>query len=296
MSIKNQFNIIKDNWLIVLVLLIVVVVTLGGNIMGLGSNDMMMKSQGMYATDMAMSESASYRGGSMPGYNNDFAPEVEERKIVKTTSLSTEVEKGAFQTSEDKLKAIVTASDSYILNTNTNKNSYGNREYMRGYYQIKVDTAKYDAVVSQLKEIGEIQSFNENENDITGSYTNREIELQVAKDKLLRYQNMYEEAEQFSDKLDLNDRIFNQERAVKYLEDSINNMDQKVEYSTISFTLSEKQGNYANIALAQFSDLIKSLVSSFNGLLYVFFVVLPWAVAITIITLIVRIFRKRKQY
>jgi len=55
-------------------------------------------------------------------------------------------------------------------------------------------------VISQLKQIGEVKSFNERMDDITGSYENINIELQAEKDRLIRYQDMYREASIVTDK------------------------------------------------------------------------------------------------
>jgi len=70
--------------------------------------------------DMAYAESAVYGGGyPTRGYaEQDFAPEVEERKIIKTTSMSSEVDRGTFGAAVLNLKNIIDSSDSFILNEN----------------------------------------------------------------------------------------------------------------------------------------------------------------------------------
>lgn len=294
MAIKQQLEKIKDNWLLLVIALIVIGFFMFGG--GFGSKFSAVTEMGMSKSSMdyAMVESAEYRGGGyMPLVSQDFAPDVEERKITKTTSMSAEVERGAFESAETRLKSIVKSSDSFILNENVNRNGQGRKSYLSGYYSIKVDTDKYDAVISQLKEIGEVQSFSENARDITGSYTNTELEIEVEKERLERYWQMYEEAEIIEDKINLNDRIFNQERTIKYLEDSLRNMDQRVEYSTISLSIHEKRSNYANVAFVKLSELIKSFVSSLNSLLYLLFFIVPYAVALGIIWFAVRWFRRR---
>lgn len=290
MGFKDQLNKIKDNWLIIaLIFVLLLVFVLGDS--SIGSMNKMM--------------SASYESDSMGSYNEraisqgiagsyDFAPQVEERKIVKTTSLASEVERGTFKSAEDKLKNIVSSSDSYLLSSSSSISGTEKNSYYYGSYSIKVETEKYDSVISQLKEIGKVTRFNENARDITGSYTNANIELESERQRLNKYNQLYEGmTTSTSDKIALVDKIFNQERTIKYLEDSIKNMDQRVEYSTIQVTLNEERANYANVALAKFSDLVESLVGSFNGLLYFLFVVAPWALIAGIIWLIVRLTKKK---
>ena len=51
---------------------------------------------------------------------------------------------------------------------------------------------------------------------------------------------MLTEATAVSDKIELSDRIFNQERTIKYFEDQLKNAGTRVEYSTLYVTLTEK--------------------------------------------------------
>ena len=105
---------------------------------------------------------------------------------------------------------------------------------------------------------------------------------------------MYSEAEEVGDKLTLNDRMFDQERRIKSLKQSLESIDTKVEYSTISLTMTEEQSGYANTALVNFSELIKGLVGSFNGLLKLVFVLAPWAIALWIILFVKKLIKKKK--
>ena len=143
--------------------------------------------------------------------------------------------------------------------------------------------------------IGKVTLFSQNKDDITEQYVNQEIELGVEKQRLLRYQQMYAEATVIVDKIDLNDRIFEQERRVKYLEDALRNADQRVDYSTINVMLMEEQSSYATIVWVKFSNLVRMLVESVNSLLTLLFVVLPYAVVIGIGLFLVRVLRKKKK-
>ena len=243
-----------------------------------------------------MSESYSKAAPAYyPAVDGDFAPEVTDRKIVKTAYMTNEVKRGTFKEAETRFKAIIKASDSYLLNENVNKYGKGISEYYSGYYSIKVETGKYDALALQLKEIGEVKSFSEDSTDVTGQYTDLEVELSAEKERLKRYQAMYDEATEVKDKIDLNDRIFNQERRVKYLEEAIANIDTRVDYSTISFTLNEKQSEYTNIVVVKLSEMVRNFVNSFNSLVNLIVFIIPWAIAIGLITWIFKLIRRKKK-
>ena len=90
----------------------------------------------------------------------------------------------------------------------------------------------------------------------------------------------------------LTDRIFDQERRIKYLEDSLTRQDKRVDYVTLNVNLVEERSQYSNIVFVKFSDIAKRFVSSFNGLITLIFVLLPYAIVTSIIWIIVR---KRKR-
>jgi hypothetical protein len=299
MGIKEQLGRIKDNWLIILLGLILVIVLFGGtNLIGSLSNTMYSKSiggaydYGVYA-DSSGASRESYAPSPSYTQSSDFAPEVTTRMITKTSYLTSDIERGRFQDARNRLADIVKMSSAYLLSENVNRYGNDKHPYYVGSYQLKVDATKYDEVVSELKLLGEVTSFKESQTDITGSYTNLQIELDAEKARLARYQAMLDDATITADKITLSDKIYDQERRVKYLQDSIEKMDQRVDYSTVYLTLKEKQNEYADLAIAKFSALVHTLVGSFNALLYLLFAVLPWAIVIGIIALIMRLVKAR---
>lgn len=282
MTIKEQFQKLKENWLIVLLLAVVLVLFMGLPATETIQQGLFQTSEGAYGRDYAES-SVGKMGIGMPSpiYDNGFAPETADRKITKTASLSAEVERGTFKEAENKLKSIVAASDALLLNENVQKYDYGDRQrsYYSGSYSIKVEEGKYGAVVSQLKEIGEVASFSENADDITGQFVSLEAELEAEKGRLKRYQQMLAEATAVSDKIELSDRIFNQERTIKFLENQLKNAGTRVEYSTIYVTLTEKQSEYVDAVLVKFSELVTRFVNSVNSLLKLLIGIMPYAIA-----------------
>ncbi len=291
MGVKEQLLKLKENWLIAILILFLLFALSGGTdfVSESFDNAAYSMTRGL-ASDAAVYQEKAY----YPYPSEDFAPGVEERKITTTGTLSTEIERGAFEESESKLKGILSSSGSYLLNENTQKYGTGRKAYRQGSYQIKVESGKYEPVVSQLKEIGELISFSQNAEDVTGSYTDAEIELQAEKERLARYMSMYGEAKEVTDKIELNDRIFDQERRVKYLEDSIKNIDQRVDYSAIYFTMTEKQSEYANIVFVKFSELVRNLVGSFNALIGLLFTLAPWAIALLLFNFIWKMLKRRR--
>ena len=301
MAIKEQWNVIKKNWLLVIILLVVVflvlplvngVVTRNINFNSTASMDSMGYASSYEGSSLKV---ASYGGGYYPNYSSNFAPEVTTRMLTRTATISNEVKKGTFIENQDKIKNLVKAFDGYLLSENASKYGEGASQYSTGYYSVKVETDKYQSFTDGLKGIGKVTSFYETTEDITGNFSDLSIELATEKEKLARYEAMYEEAINMSDKITLSDSIFNEQRIIGYYQKSLDNLDKQVSYSTVSITLTEKQSGYAGIAVSTFSSLVKSLVNSFNSLIRLIFVVLPYAIVLGIIALIVKLSRKKKR-
>jgi hypothetical protein len=289
MTLKTQLSKLKDNWLL---LLLIVVLFAMPSFLGVSTSKASF-SQDMMGSDSLMAiEESVWSNPSPRHFENDFAPQVEQRKITINSNLELEIERGEFKQKEIQLKSIASSTNSLILYENSRNQGIKTNSYYWGNYQLKVEVDKYGAVLSQIKELGEITSISQNTNDITGSYQNVQIELESEKSRLEKYQTLFDQSKDTNEKLMLTDRIFDQERRIKYLEDSLTRQDKRVDYVTLNVNLVEERSQYSNIVFVKFSDIAKRFVSSFNGLITLIFVLLPYAIVTSIIWIIVR---KRKR-
>ena len=265
MTLKDQWKTIQNNWLIVLSILIVVGL-LYFNAGEVNSRDAIGGYLPSSFGGVARESAQMMKSDVLMPYPdaNNFASTVPDRKITKAANLNTEVARGTFLEAEHTLKSLL-SGNSFLLNENVNKYDVGRKSYYSGSYTIKVDVRQYDEMIAALKQIGEVQSFSENAQDITGSYTDTQVELNAERTRLERYQQMLRDATAVSDKIELSDRIFNQERTVKYLEASLKNQDQQVEYATVYVQISEKRSKFADIMVVSVGQLVQSLVESVNN-------------------------------
>lgn len=251
-------------------------------------------SMGGYASD-----AAGY-GGNAPspsppryGYQqamDEFAPDVKDRKIEKTSTLSTEIPRGAFDAADVRLHSIVDGAAGFILNQNVQEF----QEAKRGTYSLKVPSAAYDSVVAQLKALGEVISFSENARDVTGAVVNQDVELAAERERLTRLSALYRERSNLDEKLRLENAIFDQERKIKYLEDSLSRLDQNTQYSSLSVAINEKAARLGGIEFLGLRDLAVTFSTSLQWLLYFLAAVLPWAAAIILLALLIDWYRKHR--
>lgn len=292
MTLKKQIETIKENWLLVSLafLFILILVSVQFSTSSFQRVNQPFNSALSYSAKSLPSTESSFMRGS----TSDFSPETTQRKITKTASITNEVENNKFFESEKKLKSIVKSSDSFLLNENVNKYGKDKKEYHVGTYQIKVSTDKYDSTINLLKEIGKVNYFKENSQDITGQYVNNKKQLEIEKEKLLRYQSKLNETKDVSEWIDLSDRIASLEYRIKYYEDLISKQDLQVEYSTIDVTIQEKQSTFANIVFMKWSDLIGNLVNNINSIAGLLFSLTPWIITIWLIKILWNFKSKKK--
>src|SRR3989344_2857798 len=142
MTMKEQLHKLKENWLLVGIVLVVLLFS------QVGSGIIPQTANYIYDESYADSRAGGYgaesakmavEGSYIPApYAQDFAPDVAERQITKTASISTEVEHGRFWEAQTKLESVVSSTDSYLLQQNVNKYDVGRKSYYYGNYQIKV--------------------------------------------------------------------------------------------------------------------------------------------------------------
>ncbi len=316
MAINDQFRKLKDNWLLIIVPLVLIFAAMGGfsglsSLIGGFASPSYDKGPSIGYGGSGSYESASYapapygasssrinslmKSSPTPDSSDVSAPEVKDQMIAKTASIEAKVERGKFLDEEASLKNIVKSSDATMLWQNVETYGEGMAQYTAGRYQIKIDSKKYDAVISQLKSIGTMESFTESAEDVTQTYADVNIRLENEKKRLQRYEGMYKEATLTEDKIMISDRIFNEENLIKYLEESLKNVGDQAAYSTIDITLTEKKSGYAELTFVGLSDLVKGLVGSVSLLVYLFIVLLPWALGIWLIVFVVRKIRGRSK-
>ena len=115
--------------------------------------------------------------------------------------------------------------------------------------------------------------------------------MEAERERLARYKQLLETAQTTQEKIELTDKIFEEERTIKYYEEALENVNNQVSYSTVYLTITEKRSDFANAAFIKFSQIVTSFVDSINSLINLIFVLIPWAIALLIIWLIYRKFK-----
>ena len=95
------------------------------------------------------------------------------------------------------------------------------------------------------------------------------------------------------DQLALTDRIFDTQRRIDYLTRALSEQDERVAYSSLSVTLSEKTSEFATLKFATLTELARNFLSSLNSLFVFVSYILPWAFAGLIAWAVIHLARKK---
>jgi hypothetical protein len=246
----------------------------GGDMIGVPGGSYISDSYGGAPAFESMSL-ASPASLSKSGTDYDGDSSIEPRKITKAGTIRTDVKQGSFESAASTTKQSIANSNALLLSENVRKKDREGYKYSEGYYDIKVPAKSYESLWHELKSIGEVIVANQNSQDITERHSDITIELETEKLRLERYEKLYSETKDVEYKIELNDRIFDQERRIKYIEDALSRVDDQVDYSTIYFTLSEEEADYADIVWVEASYLLESLVDSINSVVIFIVNILP---------------------
>lgn len=179
-------------------------------------------------------------------------------------------------------------SDSTLRSTVSQYNALITYERVQddtAYYTIEVSDSNRDAMVEDLKQIGDVTSYTDSAyyaGESLDSYTEQLAAEQARYD---RYQELYLEAVSVEDKLLITDRMFESEQSIAYYQDLLNNTQDRVSTTTLSVSLSKDAWLDNFVTLKMMRDQV---VDSFNFMVSSLFWLIPWMLVYGVYRLIKR--------
>jgi len=217
------------------------------------------------------------------------------KEFIKKTNI---LYRFTVYTPQEEMKQIILESSETRLDTL--RHIFGIDKYKRIRENTELFTAKLRESIrnyeGQLKDFEEIkkklEEKKQNVSILNENIENLKKEVAQKKENRKQVEIALKEVE---DKINLNDRIFNQENTIRYLEERLENLDKQVLYSTINVNLREKKSDYADIELVDVSTLTAAFVGSIDTLAVLAVAILPWAVVLWLIVIVWRKLSKPKK-
>ena len=167
---------------------------------------------------------------------------------------------------------------------------------------IRIPTSSYDAILSDMEDVGDIRSKNSYVENLTQSYTDLKVTLDVLQQTYDRYAALMENATDEEYILNIQEKLTDTQIQIAQVKSRMNTINQDVAYSTINIHLKEvKEYKEAPAPRDTFGQRFKETVSEsfetflsfLEGFLFVIIRLLPFVVLAAVIAVIV-IFINRK--
>jgi len=165
--------------------------------------------------------------------DSSYAPDAENRKIIKNGNLSLEVE----DTEAAKAEAETLVKE--FKGSITNMNSWNVRPNVLGFnLTIRIPSESLDALMKKLSDLGLKTSEGFNSTDITAQYQDTAARIKNLETRRNRLQELLEfETEALKDVLDVDRELSNVQFEIENLQKSQNRRDVDVAYSTLNLHL-----------------------------------------------------------
>jgi len=195
------------------------------------SSDEMAYSKRSVAQDgFAMAETSSYLVSPADG---GFAPNVEERQIVKTGNLSLVVSDIKEKTEE--IEKIVSEAGGLVQESSVQEPVDGVRS---GWVSVRVPALNFDEIMTVIKETAtRIESENVSSSDVTRQVVDNEARLKNLRAQEAKYLEILAAAKNIDDILSATQYLNNTRWEIENIETQLKNVKEQVSYSTIYVNL-----------------------------------------------------------
>ncbi|WP_159448755.1 DUF4349 domain-containing protein [Demequina sp. NBRC 110053] len=167
---------------------------------------------------------------------------------------------------------------------------------------LRIPSGDLDAVVDDLRGLGDVDRFSTSNADVTNEVTDLEAQVSTLRASTQRIESLLVEAEDIADIIKLEDELASRQAELESLEARQRGLDDAVSMSTIHLSLTTEPAVIVDDDPRSFWDGLVAgwagLVGFLSGLLVVVGVLLPWlvllAVVAAVVLAIVRAMRARK--
>ncbi|MCR4938761.1 MAG: DUF4349 domain-containing protein [Treponemataceae bacterium] len=215
----------------------------------------------MSAKSTAMAEDAMVAGGMENG--SQYAQE--ERKLIKTGSISFEVEN--LDSTEGLVTEWAEQYGGYVFSSG--------RDTMNAWYTVKIPSSSFDEAMNSVGTIGSVKSRSVSTEDVSDSYYDLKTRLETRKIMRDRLSEYLEKAENIDNLLKIESQLNSVISDIEYMEGNMKRLNGRIDYSTININVSlpYRTNNEGEFTWPDFDDstrkFFSEVVDFFGGLLSV---------------------------
>lgn len=158
-----------------------------------------------------------------------------EARIIRTGDLELEVGRGRFEAVTTRLGTIATAAGGFVSASETSALD----DAPRGTLTLRVPADRFDTVVGQVGEEGDVQAVNTGSQDVSGEYTDLTARLKALQAERDQIDLVLGRAETIPDILSVRDRLSVVQAEIELLQGRQQVLDDQTSLSTLTVSLHE---------------------------------------------------------
>ena len=238
-------------------------------------------------------------GESMTDTAGDAAPQ-EGQTAKKIYTAHLEAETTDFDTAQSDLGSLVDEVGGYFANRSVSSHS----SYRYGDYTVRVPAAQFETFLSRMGETFYLTYSTDSEEDVTEAYYDIEARLTTQRTKLERLQDLLSKADNMADIITIESAISETELTIEQLTGSLQTYDNRIEYATITISLSEvyKLSNvqepvttFGGRIQEAFSNGLRLVVDVLEGLVVLLAYLWVWLVLLAVVVIAAVVLRRRSR-
>lgn len=178
----------------------------------------------------------------------------------------------------DALDSVQVLSENYAGNVQ-HSSLQRNEEADRGSITVQVPKSNHSEFLSELEDIGEINSKTTNSADLEERYTELSLELKNKRQELQKLEELMNNTEEVESLIKIQERMSELRSRIQFLENSLSDLDKRIDYVSIDISLSEPEPFTSELDIRQsFVDAYEALLSSIRTIIVGVGYLIPFAV------------------
>ncbi|HET7746045.1 MAG TPA: DUF4349 domain-containing protein [Vicinamibacteria bacterium] len=247
------------------------------------------------ARSLGATATALSTAGQPPATARPGADTLLSRKLIRTAQVSLEV--GQLDEAAAALARLAAAHGGYLADAQVSRAGEGRR---RGVFTLRVAAEGFEAALSGLRGLGEVETENIAAQDVTKAYFDLENRLRVKRETADRLREILKtRTTNLADILQAEQALARLAEEIEQLEGERRYFDQQVALSTITVTAHEPQAlvrpGMAEPILEALRGSGHVLASSAAALVYAAAFLGPWSVVLFILWRVVRAVRRGRM-
>ena len=227
-----------------------------------------------------------------------------ERKVILNGFINMRTED--YADASARIRSLTLGAGGFIESSNTYVNfSDGGRDYMYGYFTLRVPADRYEDTKADIEAIGQVVSTSDSSTDATAEYTDTESRVKSLRAQETSVLGMIEKATKVEDLILLEERLSDIRTDIELYQSRLNTIDRQASFSTLSVDITEVRV-YEPIKIEpkttwdkvrnSFIGSINDIISFFEGLLVLLaYLIIPLLLLAALTLLCWRILRRARR-